>query len=100
MAEIRAGQLIDAVQTAGIIVVALAIVYAIHMLRHELRQARLIVRQLVDTQNQTQENVRRVWERIDALEARQGIQGEADTFIRMKRLLDAFEAGGRDPPQP
>ena len=95
---IHADQFIDAVQTAALVVVALGLVYALNLLRRELRSAGAVLRQLVETQNQLQQNVRRVWERIDAIEARHGIEGDADTFIRMKRLLDALEP--RETPRP
>jgi Tfp pilus assembly protein PilN len=88
----------EAFQTAVLAVVAMALIYALYLLRRELRQAGAVLRQVLETQTQLQQNVRRVWERIDALEARHGIQGDANTFMRMKRLLDALEQG--PPPGP
>jgi hypothetical protein len=90
-------EFIDSIQTAAMIVGDLALIYAIYLLRQELKGATSLLRDVVKTQSQLHQNVRRVWERIDALETRQGIKGDVDTFIRMKRLLDAIE---KPPPSP
>lgn len=82
---------IDEIQTAAIVFAALAQIYAIFLLRKELRGAAGLLQEIAKTQSQLHENVRRVWERVDALETRQGVKGDVDTFIRMKRLMEALE---------
>ena len=93
-------EFLDALQTAVLAVVALALIYALALLRKELKQAGSVLRQVLETQSQLQLNLRRLWERIDALETRQGVQGDVDTFIRMKRLLDVLDQPGPPPGPP
>jgi Tfp pilus assembly protein PilN len=66
-------ELIQAAQTAALLAVAVAVIYALVLLRRELRQAGAVLRQVMETQSQLQQNVRRVWERIDAVEARMSV---------------------------
>jgi Tfp pilus assembly protein PilN len=66
-------EIIQAAQTAALLTVAVAVIYALVLLRSELRQAGAVLRQVMETQSQLQQNVRRVWERIDAVEARMGV---------------------------
>jgi hypothetical protein len=62
--------IIQAAQTALLLVVAAAMIYALALLRGEVRQAAGVLRGVVNTQNEINQNVRRAWERIDAVEAR------------------------------
>lgn len=63
-------ELIQAAQTAALLTVAVAVIYALVLLRNELRQAVTVLRGVQQTQNELNANVRRAWERIDAVEAR------------------------------
>jgi hypothetical protein len=90
--------MIDALQTLTLAVVAALVAYAVLVLRKELKKATSILLDVTRTQAQLHENVRRVWERIDALETRQGIRGDVDTFVRVKRFLDVLETGPSTPP--
>jgi hypothetical protein len=90
--------IVQAMQTAALLTVSIAMIYALTRASHELKDAGAILRGVVNMQNELNVNVRRLWERIDAIEARHGIQGDAETFMRMKRLLDALEASA--PPRP
>jgi hypothetical protein len=93
-------QFVDRLQTVVLLVLALGVIYPINLLRAALKEAAELLRDVSKTQGQLHENVRRVWERIDALETRQGIKGDVDTFIRMKRLLDVLERPPSQPPRP
>jgi membrane-anchored glycerophosphoryl diester phosphodiesterase (GDPDase) len=60
----------DAAQTAMLIVIALVLIYFVHLLRNEIRRAASLLAQVIAGQQQLDQNVRRSWERIDAIEAR------------------------------
>jgi hypothetical protein len=62
--------IVQALQTLALVAVAVAVIYTLLLLRGELKGAAATLRQVIDGQNQLQENVRRSWERIDAIEAR------------------------------
>jgi hypothetical protein len=62
--------IIQAAQTVALLTVAGAMIYLLNLLRGEVRQAAGILRGVVNTQNEINQNVRRAWERIDAVEAR------------------------------
>ena len=66
-------ELIQAAQTAALLTVAVAVIYALVMLRNELRQAGAVLRGVVNTQAELTANTRRAWERIDAVEARMSV---------------------------
>jgi hypothetical protein len=84
-------ELIQATQTAFLVVVALAVIYAVNLLRTELKRAAELVRDAVKNQTELDQNVRRMWERVDALEARYGIHGDVEAYLRIRKLLDAFD---------
>jgi hypothetical protein len=60
----------DAAQTVVLIVIALVLIYFVHLLRFELRRAATVLGDVIRGQQQLDQNVRRSWERIDAIEAR------------------------------
>ena len=72
--RMRAGEFIDAVQTAGIIVIAAALVYVVVRLDRTLTAAAEKMQgafgDIMKTQSQLSQNVRRVWERIDLIESK------------------------------
>ena len=66
-------EIIQAAQTAALLTVAIAVIYGLVLLRRELRQAGAVLRGVVNTQNELNANVRRAWERIDAVEGRMSV---------------------------
>lgn len=62
-------ELIQACQTAALVTVAVAVIYALALLRTELRKAATVLAEVIAGQKQLDENVRRSWERIDGVEA-------------------------------
>jgi hypothetical protein len=61
---------IQGVQTAALLTVAAAVIYTVLLFRSELRGAASTLREVVSNQTELDRNVRRAWERIDAVEAR------------------------------
>lgn len=62
-------ELIQAAQTAALVTVAVAVIYALALLRTELKKAATVLAEVIAGQKQLDENVRRSWEHIDAIEA-------------------------------
>jgi hypothetical protein len=58
-------------QTACMLTVALALIYMLHLLRVEIRKAVSSLTLMLRGQSELDKNVRRAWERIDAIEARE-----------------------------
>ena len=61
--------IIQALQTVALVAVAVSVIYTMMLLRRELKGAASTLREVVASQTQLHQNVRRSWERIDALEA-------------------------------
>ena len=74
--EVRGDEFIDVVQTAGIVAIAAMLAYVIARLERAVTTAAEMIKgslgDVMKTQNQLQQNVRRVWERIDLIESKQG----------------------------
>jgi hypothetical protein len=62
---------LDLAQTACMLTVALALIYMLHLLRVEMRKAVSSLTLMLRGQSELDKNVRRAWERIDAIEARE-----------------------------
>lgn len=105
--------IIQAVQTAALLTVAIAVIYAFVLLRRELRQTReglANMREAVRNQKEIEESIERLWKRIDEIETLQGMRIDFEELTRFKRLIDALEAaaqsakkapnesGGAEPP--
>ena len=73
--EMRGDELIDAVQTAGIVVTTIMFIYVVVRLERALTAAAEKVQgalsDVMKQQSQLQQNVRRVWERIDLIESKE-----------------------------
>jgi len=78
-------ELIQAAQTAALLTVAVAVIYALVLLRRELKQAASVLAEVISGQKQLDQNVRRSWERIDAIEA---------------RIAEISARGPSEPPEP
>ena len=99
---------IEAAQTAALLTVAFAIIYALVMVRTELRQIRESlsqVREAFRSQKDIEDSVERIWKRIDELETLQGLRIDFEELTRFKRLIDALEATAKqsrppDEPKP
>ena len=61
--------LIQAAQTATLATVAAAMIYALNLLRRELRQAAVGLREVLRGQKEMEERLNRMEKRIDALES-------------------------------
>lgn len=95
--------LIQAAQTAALLTVAAAIIYALFMLRRELREMREGLSQVRDafrSQKDIEDSVERIWKRIDEIETLQGMRIDFEELTRFKRLIDALEAAARQTPRP
>ena len=66
----RIHEWLDFFQSVILIVIALVLMYFVHLLRFELRRAATVLGDVIRGQQQLDQNVRRSWERIDAIEAR------------------------------
>ena len=90
--EVRGDEFIDAVQTGVLVVIAgVLIIVAVRLNRAVTVAAEKIQGALGDLmrqQNQLQQNVRRVWERIDLIESS---QGKAATLDEIRGRLDRLE---------
>jgi hypothetical protein len=73
---------IQAVQTAALLTVAAAVIYTLLLFRRELRGAASTLREVVSNQTELDRNVRRAWERIDAVEAQ--FKALADRLQRLE----------------
>ena len=101
-------QWLDIAQTSVLITIALALIYALRLLRIELRNAAQALRDVLSAQREFEERFERVWKRIDAIELRQGVTGNIEGLSKLKRLSDAIEqimknadSGDHgEPPQP
>ena len=65
--------IIQAAQTAALLTVAVAVIYALVLLRSELKRAASVLAEVISGQQQLSQNVRRAWERVDAVEARMSV---------------------------
>ena len=79
---------IQAVQTAALLTVAAVVIYTLLLFRKELRGAASTLREVVSNQTELDRNVRRSWERIDAVEA------------QFKALVDRLQRLERERPGP
>lgn len=102
-------ELIQAAQTAALLTVAVAVIYALNLLRKELSQAReglTQVREAFRSQKDIEDAVERIWKRIDEIETLQGMRIDFEELSRFKRLMDALEAAAKptvrpsEPPEP
>jgi hypothetical protein len=82
---------IQAVQTAALLTVAAAVIYTLLLFRRELRGAASTLREVVSNQTELDRNVRRAWERIDAVEAQ---------FTAIAARLQRLENSRPGPPGP
>lgn len=91
------GAFIDAVQTTMLVVVTLAFIYIIQLLRAEIRRAALNLSEVIANQKELDQNVRRSWERIDAIEGSIGVHNQPlkDIVARLEALEKA-----KPPPRP
>jgi flagellar motor component MotA len=97
--------IIQAAQTAALLTVAGAIIYALLMLRRELREIReglTQVREAFRSQKDIEDAIERLWKRIDEIETLQGMRIDFEELTRFKRLIDALEATAKraQPPEP
>ena len=88
------GQIIDAVQTAALVVVAIAVVYALTRMELELRRAGGTLRTVIERQQEVLAAIEKIWNRIDAIEIRQGLNG-AEEIARFRRMMDALNEASK-----
>ena len=86
--SMRTDQFIDAVQTAGIVVIAAMVVYVVLRLERALTTASEKLKEALTTQRALQETIERVWRRVDLLE-----QNPKVMLDEIRRRLDRLEAG-------
>ena len=96
---------LDIAQTAALFTICAALIYALWLLRFEIRQASRAMREVFGAQKRIEESLERTWKRIDEVEARQGVRQPpeviatlADLSNRLGRLEE--EAAGRRPRPP
>jgi biopolymer transport protein ExbB/TolQ len=91
MSELAIIGVIQAAQTAALLTVAITVIYAFNRAGRELKQAGTVLNGVTNMLNELNQNVRRVWERIDAIEAQ---------FKGFASRLDRLESEQRRPPGP
>jgi hypothetical protein len=106
-AEMRADQVIDSIQAAALITTSGCVIYAFGLLRRQLRQSVIDLRQLLQSQTELlrtrtemEERIERIWKRIDDIEMRNGLRGDVDELARVKRFMDALDASDGKPKTP
>ena len=76
--KVRGDEFIDVVQTIGIIAIVVILAYVVVRLERALTVAAKMIKGSLDEtmrqQNQLQQNVRRVWERIDLIESQRAAE--------------------------
>jgi len=110
LGEVRGDEFVDAVQTAGIVVIAAMLVYVVVRLDRTLTSAAEKIQRALGDQNQLLQNVRRVWERIDLIEAKNNDPQQNDRAVlgewvgrawqhieKLEARLEAVEKG-KPPP--
>jgi hypothetical protein len=91
MSELAIIGIIQAAQTAALLTVAITVIYAFNRAGKELKQAGTVLNGVTNMLNELNQNARRVWERIDAIEAQ---------FKGLASRLDRLESEPRRPPGP
>lgn len=71
--NLRADQLIDAMQTAALIVTAGAQIYTMLLLRNEMGSAARALKTVLDGHDEVMRNLNRMWTRIYEIEVKLGI---------------------------
>ena len=95
--------IIQAAQTAALLTVAGAIIYALLTARGEIRQLReglTRVSEVFRSQKDIEDSIERIWKRIDEIETLQGMRIDFEELSRFKRLIDALEATAKRTPPP
>jgi hypothetical protein len=82
------GAFVDAVQTAGILVMAAVLVYVALRLDRTLTTAAKKLKTALGNQKALQEGIERVWARVDLIENLQGTQKTFIPTIELKAMLD------------
>jgi hypothetical protein len=71
--SLRAEQLVDALQTAALIVTAGAQIYTMLLLRNEMRSAARALKSVLDGNAEVMKSLDWVWKRIHEIEVRMGV---------------------------
>lgn len=82
------GEFMDAVQTAGILVMTATLVYVVLRLDRALTTAAKKLKSALGNQKALQEGIERVWTRVDTIEALQGTRKDFMPPAELKALLD------------
>jgi hypothetical protein len=91
MSELAIIGVIQAAQTAALLTVAITVIYAFNRAGKELKQAGTVLNGVTNMLNELNQNVRRVWERIDAIEAK---------FTAIAARVQRLENSRPGPPEP
>lgn len=98
--------LLDSIQTVVLIVVMGVLIYILHLLRLEVVRGTKTLNDVLKGQDKIFQNISKLWDRINEIEARQGVRGDLDPVRRFMKLSDALARALRDeeprspPPQP
>ena len=102
---VTSSQFMDAVQTAGILVIAAMLVYVVVRLDRTLTGVAEKLQTALGTQHALQEGVERVWKRVEQIEQQSGggALGDAiarawERILKIEARLDAIEKGLPPPP--
>lgn len=87
--EISPDGLLDLAQSFAIVVVMGIFIWAV------LRATRFLIT-MIKGQQKLVDEIRTLWRRIDEIELRQGLRGDAVDLARLKRLSDALANGLKD----
>jgi DNA repair ATPase RecN len=91
LSELGIIAVIQAAQTAALLTVAITVIYAFNRAGKELKQAGTVLNGVTNMLNELNQNVRRLWERIDAVEAQ---------FKALAARLQRLERERPGPPGP
>lgn len=69
----NADALIDAMQTAALVVSMMAQIYTMRLISHEMRGAANGLRQVLDGQSEIMRSIERLWTHVNRVEVRLGI---------------------------
>ena len=93
---LRPDQFVDTIQTAGIVVITAMFIYVVIRLERALTAAAERIQRALGKQNQLQQNVRRLWERIDLIESSQRPHELKSTLDEIRGRLNRLEGDDND----
>lgn len=98
--------MLDSIQTVVLVVIMGVLIYVLYLLRLEVVRGTQTLNEVLKGQDKIFQNISKLWDRINEIEARQGVRGDLDPIRRFMKLSDALGRALRDeerrspPPSP